>query len=168
MDKKLLKFFWGLGLLLVPFAFRRKHLKTLLLTFFIKGYLVSFIDQIVVKRKQLKYPVRNFQNYFKTSILFDYFLFPLLCVFYHRTTEKKKGLAILLNAFFYSIPVTLIEGILEKKTNLIHYKNQWTRWISFATLTGTLWTVRILVVLINKFNRDETKPAQNPPNSFKS
>lgn len=160
MDKKLLKIFFGFGLLLVPFAFRRENLKTLLLTFFLKGYISSFLDQVVVKKKQVVYPTRNFPKFFKTSILFDYLLLPLLCVFYFRTTQAKKFWGTVLSVFYYTLPVTLVEGILEKKTRLINYKNTWSRWVSFTTLTLTFWFVRGLVTMVTKLNVEGSSQTQ--------
>ena len=76
MQKKLLRIILGVGLLLIPFAFKREKLKDWLLIFFLKGYISSFLDQIIVKKKQISYPVRFMSKYFDSSILFDYLLFP--------------------------------------------------------------------------------------------
>ena len=52
MQKKLLRIILGVGLLLIPFAFKREKLKDWLLIFFLKGYISSFLDQIIVKKKR--------------------------------------------------------------------------------------------------------------------
>ena len=152
MQKKLLRIILGVGLLLIPFAFKREKLKDWLLIFFLKGYISSFLDQIIVKKKRISYPVRFMSKYFDSSLLFDYLLFPLLCVFYNRTSEKSNLHSIFLQSFIYSTPMTVLEVILEKKTNLIRYKKNWNWLITYSTLVVTFLFVRGFIVIIRKFN----------------
>ena len=152
MQKKLLRIILGVGLLLIPFAFKREKLKDWLLIFFLKGYISSFLDQIIVKKKRISYPVRFMSKYFDSSILFDYLLFPLLCVFYNRTSEKSNLHSIFLQSFIYSTPMTVLEVILEKKTNLIRYKKNWNWLITYSTLVVTFLFVRGFIAIIRKFN----------------
>ena len=152
MQKKLLRIILGVGLLLIPFAFKREKLKDWLLIFFLKGYIASFLDQIIVKKKRISYPVRFMSKYFDSSLLFDYLLFPLLCVFYNRTSEKSNLHSIFLQSFIYTTPITVLEVILEKKTNLIRYKKNWNWLITYSTLVVTFLFVRGFIVIIRKFN----------------
>lgn len=152
MQKKLLRIILGVGLLLIPFAFKREKLKDWLLIFFLKGYISSFLDQIIVKKKRISYPVRFMSKYFDSSLLFDYLLFPLLCVFYNRTSEKSNLHSIFLQSFIYTTPITVLEVILEKKTNLIRYKKNWNWLITYSTLVVTFLFVRGFIVIIRKFN----------------
>ena len=152
MQKKLLRIILGVGLLLIPFAFKREKLKDWLLIFFLKGYIASFLDQIIVKKKRISYPVRFMSKYFDSSLLFDYLLFPLLCVFYNRTSEKSNLHSIFLQSFIYTTPMTVLEVILEKKTNLIRYKKNWNWLITYLTLVTTFLFVRGFIVIIRKFN----------------
>jgi hypothetical protein len=152
MQKKLLRIVLGVGLLLIPFAFKREKLKDWLLIFFLKGYISSFLDQIIVKKKHVAYPVRFMSKYFDSSILFDYLLFPLLCVFYNRTSEKSNLNSIFLQSFIYSTPMTVLEVILEKMTNLIRYKKKWNWLITYFTLVTTFLFVRGFIAIIRRFN----------------
>ena len=156
MQKKLLRIILGVGLLLIPFAFKREKLKDWLLIFFLKGYISSFLDQIIVKKKQISYPVRFMSKYFDSSLLFDYLLFPILCVFYNRTSEKSNLHSIFLQSFIYSTPMTVLEVILEKKTNLIRYKKNWNWLITYSTLVVTFLFVRGFIAIIRKFNIENT------------
>lgn len=155
MQKKLLKIILGIGLLSIPFAFKRKRLKDWLLIFFTKGYISSFIDNVIVKNKNISYPIRFLPKYFSLSILFDYLLFPLLCVFYNRTSLKSKPISILLQSLFYSMPMTVFEVILEKYTNLIKYKKSWNWMITYSTLVVTFLFVRGFMFVTRKFNIEE-------------
>ena len=152
MQKKLLRIILGVGLLLIPFAFKREKLKDWLLIFFLKGYISSFLDQIIVKKKHISYPVRFMSKYFDSSILFDYLLFPILCVFYNRTSEKSNLHSIFLQSFIYSTPMTVLEVILEKKTNLIRYNKKWNWLITYSTLVVTFLFVRGFIAIIRKLN----------------
>jgi len=156
MQKKLLRIVLGVGLLLIPFAFKREKLKDWLLIFFLKGYISSFLDQIIVKKKQISYPVRFMSKYFDSSLLFDYLLFPLLCVFYNRTSEKSNLHSIFLQSFIYTTPITVLEVILEKKTNLIRYKKNWNWLITYSTLVVTFLFVRGFIAIIRKLNIENT------------
>ena len=146
----------GIGLLLIPFAFKREKLKDWLLIFFLKGYISSFIDQIIVKKKKIVYPVRFMSKYFESSILFDYLLFPILCVFYNRTSENSNLKSILLQPFIYSTPMMILEIILEKYTNLIKYKRDWNWMITYLSLVITFLFVRGFIAIIRKFNIEST------------
>ena len=152
MQKKLLRIILGVGLLLIPFAFKREKLKDWLLIFFLKGYIANFLDQIIVKKKQISYPVRFMSKYFDSSLLFDYFLFPILCVFYNRTSEKSNIRSIFLQSLIYTTPMTVLEVILEKNTNLIRYNKNWNWLITYSTLVVTFLFVRGFIVIIRKFN----------------
>ena len=160
MQKKLLRIILGVGLLLIPFAFKREKLKDWLLIFFLKGYISSFLDQIIVKKKRISYPVRFMSKYFDSSLLFDYLLFPLLCVFYNRTSEKSNLHSIFLQSFIYTTPMTVLEVILEKKTRLIKYNKDWNWLITYSTLVVTFLFVRSFIAIIRKLNI-ENPPIQN-------
>ena len=161
MQKKLLRIILGVGLLLIPFAFKREKLKDWLLIFFLKGYISSFLDQIIVKKKQISYPVRFMSKYFDSSLLFDYLLFPILCVFYNRTSEKSNLHSIFLQSFIYSTPMTVLEVILEKNTNLIRYKKNWNWLITYLTLVITFLFVRGFIAIIRKFNIENPSIRKN-------
>ena len=152
MQKNLLRIIFGIGIFLIPFAFKREKLKDWLLIFFVKGYISSLINQIIVKKKHIVYPVRFMSKYFDLSILFDYFLFPLLCVFFNRTSEKSNLLSIFVQTFLYSTPMTILEVFLEKYTKLIKYKKGWNWVITYFTLVVTFLFVRGFITIIRKLS----------------
>ncbi|MGM0878851.1 MAG: CBO0543 family protein [Bacillota bacterium] len=155
MDKKLLKIFFSVGVLLIPFAFRRNKLKDWLLVFFIKGYISSILATILVQKKEFYYPVRFVPKIFKISITFDYLLFPLIGVFFNQTTLNSKPLQIFFQSLLFSIPMTIIEALLERYTKLINYKKGWNSLTSFWTLTTTLLFVRLFMSIIRKFHLED-------------
>lgn len=155
MDKKILKFLLGIGVLLLPFAFKRKKLTEWFLVFFIKGYISSILATIMVEKKKFYFPVRFKPKIFKISIVFDYLLFPLLCVFFNRTTLHSKPIQIFFQAFFYSLPMTIIEAVLERFTKLIKYNKGWTWFTTLWALMSTFLFVRLFMAIIRKLNIEE-------------
>jgi hypothetical protein len=155
MQKPLLKLFFSIGFLLIPFAFKRKNLKDWLLVFFVKGYISSFIATIVVNNKQISYPVRFIPKFFRISVLFDYFLFPILCVFFNRTTLSSKPIHVVYQSLLYSLPMTILEIFLEKYTKLIRYKHNWNWIITYITLSITFLMVRLFMSIIRALHVEE-------------
>ncbi|MEB1806294.1 MAG: hypothetical protein LPK26_03130 [Bacillaceae bacterium] len=155
MQKNLLKVILCIGLFSIPFAFKRENLKDWLLIFFLKGYISSFLNQVVVRSKAVSYPIRFMPKYFKLNILFDYLLFPLLCVLYNRTSVKSKPFSIILQPMIYSIPITIIEFVLEKYTKLIEYKKNWNWVITYSTLVITFLFSRVFISITRKLHIDK-------------
>ncbi|MCA1029465.1 hypothetical protein LCL95_00305 [Bacillus timonensis] len=153
MEKVILRYLLLLGIGLVPFAFQRKNLKEWLLVFFLKGYISSFLANVVVKNKNISYPIRFLPKYFHISILFDYLLFPLLGVFFNRTTYRTKWPSTILQSMLYSAPMTILEVIFERKTGLIRYKKNWSWVVTYGTLVWTFLFVRGAMGLFRKFSK---------------
>jgi hypothetical protein len=102
--EKIIKFFCCLGLLLIPFAFKRENLKEWLLVFFVKGYITSFIGHFAVKGKQVSYPIRFLPKFFKINIVFDYSLFPILCFFIIEHHFFQRLLLLYFKHYFIACP----------------------------------------------------------------
>ncbi|MGJ9386164.1 CBO0543 family protein [Salipaludibacillus sp. CF4.18] len=158
IQKNILRIVLVLGFLQLPFAFKREKLKDWLLVFFLKGYISSFIASVVVKNKNITFPIRFMPKYFDISVVFDYLLFPLLCVFFNRTTLTSKPTQCFFQSLCYSLPMTIIEIILERYTDLINYKKNWNWIITYSTLVITFLSVRVFMSLIRKLNieKEET------------
>lgn len=83
--------------------------------FLYKSYYASLVDNLIVKRGYVQYPTR-FPRQVKTSVLFDYILFPITCVFYNQLTKDSRIIQCLLKVLYFSIPMTIAELWLEKYT----------------------------------------------------
>lgn len=132
-------FFWML----------RSPIKDWLITFLLKSVITAITDCFIIAADLLDYPVRFFPKAFHTNIVFDFLVFPTLCVFYNITTEHSKLKSILVQALFYSIPVTLLELWAEKNTELIHYKH-WNAFVTLITLIATFLLVRGAIAIVRK------------------
>lgn len=145
-----------LGLVSLPFLFKKKPTKDWIIVFLIKAVYSIFWDTLVVKYKKVTYPVRLFPKLFKINVAFDFLLFPIACVIYNQLTYRKTNFwEIVLKAFYLSVPIIVIEIWLEKTKGFIKYKDGWNWFISFVTLTLSFWIVRLLMALIRKFDKLE-------------
>lgn len=98
----------------------------------------------VVKLELIEYPVRLLPHFYDTSILFEVWVFPILCVLYNQTTRSKGLGPIIGYAALYSTAITALEYVLERYTNLITYIS-WTWFTSFYTLMITFLLSRSFI-----------------------
>jgi hypothetical protein len=159
-DRLILNGFTLLGFILLPIALYRKPRKDWIIVFLLKTLISGFLGNIVASKKYLEFPVRHIPEAFKSSVVYDYLLFPLLCVFYNQTTFHSKLSGIVSQAFLYSMPMTGIEYILEKKTNLIKY-NTWKWYYTLFSLAGTFMIVRGAIAVIRKLSSTEPDKLEN-------
>jgi len=156
MEKKLLY-----GLLIVctasfPFLFKGPKVRENLVIFFAKGVLATLVDAYVVGTKRVKYPVRPFSKIFKTNIIYDMLFFPLLSVLWVKQSYNDKLGGIILKSFTWSIPMSISQWFLEKRTGLFKW-NKWSPIHTFLSVSFTLFTIRALVSLIKKLDRVKVK-----------
>ncbi|MGQ5389794.1 MULTISPECIES: CBO0543 family protein [unclassified Paenibacillus] len=127
-----------------------------LTVFFAKGVLSSSIDSIFIKRKRIEYPVRPYPKIFDTNILYDLLFYPLLSVLWVRSTYDTKPSVTILRSLYFSVPMSLAQWILEKKTNLFKWKS-WSILHTFVSINFTLFTIRGFVGLLKEWTK-ENKP----------
>ncbi|MGC5326897.1 CBO0543 family protein [Brevibacillus sp. SYSU BS000544] len=149
MERMLLRALFLVCMGSIPFLFRKPKLNVWLTVFFMKGVLASIIDNIVVNSGRVKYPVRPLSKTFDINILFDYLLFPLLSVLWVRMSYNVKPLTMVIQSLCFSVPMSIGQWVLEKKTKLFHWNN-WTPLHTFASVNLTLWTVRGFVAILKK------------------
>jgi hypothetical protein len=152
-DKNLLKIISILGISGWAFLFRKGPIKDWFLVYLFKTLITTMIDGPVVKKKLVSYPYRYLSKYFDTNIIFDYVLFPLLCVFYSQFTYKLNPFKTIFSVFLFSVPMTAIQGVLEKYTRLVKYSRKWSWLHTLSVLTMTFWSSRGFIALIRFLNR---------------
>lgn len=150
MDRIHLWVLLALGLILLVFSLRKPPIKDVILVFLLKAYFSTFFGVIVVEKHLLDYPVRFLGQYFDTSILFEYFLYPIMCVCFYRTSYHSSFFGIVGQCALYTAALTFIEVLYEKYTNLITY-HTWTWMHSFVTIFLLSFSVRMLMKLINRW-----------------
>jgi hypothetical protein len=148
-EKNTLRFLLVFGIIAFTNLMRKPPTKDWMLIFLFKGFLSSILDNIVVTKGYIKYPVKLFKT-FDISFIFDYLLYPVACVYYNQLTKTSNVFGILIKTFCFSIPMTLIEHFLESRTSLIKFKKGWNTLTSFYTMTLTFLVSRSFIAIMRK------------------
>jgi hypothetical protein len=156
LERRVLKVLFILGIGSFFNLIRKPPTKDWLIIFFLKSYISTFLDNLAVKKGYLKYPVNLFKT-FDVSVLFSYLIFPVCCVYFNQVTKNSSMKGILLKCLLFSAPSAIIEHFLERKTRLIKYKKSWTSMHSFGSIAITFLTVRFLMALIRKKDKEQQK-----------
>ncbi|WP_099158283.1 CBO0543 family protein [Virgibacillus ndiopensis] len=133
----------------IPFLFKKKGLIIWLLVFFSKGVLATIVDNFAVGTGRIKYPVRFFPKIFKTNILYNLLYFPLLSVVWSQITYYAPPTSILLKSLYFSVPMSICQWWMEKKTRLFEWK-RWSIFHTFLCVNFSLFTIRGFVSIIKK------------------
>ncbi len=134
----------AITLLLFLFAVDWRHFHDWVVVFLFKCTLDFAWGSAIVSTHLLKYPHRLLPQYYETNILFELWVFPVLCILYNQVT-RTRGLATIIGyALLFSAGIIAIEYPLEKYTGLINYID-WTAFTSFYTLTVTFLLSRAFI-----------------------
>ncbi|MEK3854346.1 CBO0543 family protein [Cytobacillus sp. FSL H8-0458] len=137
---------------------RKPPIKDWLIVFFLKSYIATFLDNLLVRKGYLKYPVNLFKT-FDVSVLFSYIIFPITCVYFNQQTRNSGLKGILLKSLIFSIPSAIAEHFLEKHTQLIKYKKSWNSYYSFISIMATFLLTRGIMGVISKSSEKQKNPA---------
>ncbi len=147
------------GLVATTLTIKRRGIKEMLIVYLLKCTISSFLDQIVVNKGCLKYPVRLFPKAFKTSVLFDYLMFPWGCVAYYKLTKDTNIKNWITKLLMFVIPMSLLELLLLKKTRLITFK-KWSISTTVLSEATVCLGIRFLMELVNKWAKDDSQSTQ--------
>ncbi len=157
-EKYTLRFLLVFGLIMFANLMRKPPTKDWLLIFLFKGYISSILDKTIVTKKKIIYPVK-LVKWFDISFVFDYILFPVVCVYYNQITKSSSLIWIIIKIFYFSIPMTLLEYFFETRTSLIKFRNGWNIYHSFLTMSLSFLVSRAFIALIR--NADNTNVPEN-------
>lgn len=129
---------------LLIFAVDWRYFRDWIAIFLFKVMIDFLWGSPVAKLNLIEYPVRLLPHYYDTSILFEVWVFPVLCILYNQTTRTKGMGPIIGYAMLYSAAITALEYVLERYTNLITYVS-WTWFTSFYTLMITFLLSRSFI-----------------------
>ena len=149
MEKVILWALFLLGITLFFFSLRKPLIKDSILIYLLNTYISTFVGVLVVEKKMLEYPIRFLSNYFKSSLLYEYLLFPVVCIYFYQTTYHSRYRGIFLQGILYTSTLTIIEVLFERYTDLIEY-HTWTWKHTFISTFFLIFFIRILMQLINK------------------
>lgn len=124
----------GVTLLLLLFAVEWQYFSDWIVIFLFKCLLDFAWGSPVVELKLVEYPIRLLSHYYDTSLLFELWVFPVLCILYNQVTRERGFWPIIGYAVLFSAGITAIEYPLELYTNLIRYID-WNWFTTLYTLT---------------------------------
>jgi hypothetical protein len=94
---------------------RKPPIKDWLIIFLLKSYISSIIDNILVKKGYLKYPVKWIKT-FDFSVIFSYLIFPVSCIYYNQVTKNSSVFGIIFKCLLFTLPSTIVELWFERNT----------------------------------------------------
>lgn len=148
-----------IALLLLIFAVDWRYFRDWLVVFLF-ACLIDFLwGSPVVRQRLLEYPVRLLPQCFDTSILFEAWVLPVLCILFNQGTRQRRLGAIIGYALLFSAGITAVEYQLERFTSLIHYLH-WHWYTSFFTLTITFLVSRAFIAFF-RWGCDHFDPNRN-------
>ncbi len=154
LEMNILKALFIISLGLFINLLRKPPIKDWLLVFFLKSYFATFIDNLLVRKGFLKYPV-NLISGFDISVLFSYLLFPISCVYFNQITKTSSVFDIVKKCLYFSVPSAIAEHFLERKTKLISYKKSWNSYYSFLSIAFSFLIVRALMGMIRSLSKTQ-------------
>jgi hypothetical protein len=131
-------------LLLLIFAVDWRYFRDWIVVFLFKSVLDLAVSSPIVELKLIKYPIRLLPDFYDTSIFFELWVFPVLCILYNQVTREKGIGSIIAYAMLFSAGITAIEYPLELYTKLITYL-KWSWFTTFCTLTITFLISRAFI-----------------------
>ncbi|MDD3653914.1 MAG: hypothetical protein PHO01_06995 [Desulfotomaculaceae bacterium] len=132
------------GLLLLIFAVNWTYFRDWIAIFLYKCVLDSLLGTYVVIANHIEYPYRQLPHIFKMSLLFEYWIFPILCILFNQITRERGIWSIILYAAAFSAGITLVEYPLERYTQLIRYID-WSSSTTFFALFMTFLSSRAFI-----------------------
>lgn len=118
------------------------------ISFLFQQFVTWFLGLLVVEWRLIEYPVRELAQVNETSFTFEFFVYPVISIFFILYYPKWSSLP---KRFLYtaalSTTITIIEVVFELYTDLINY----TGWKWYTTWITVFLTLGLLRLFINWF-----------------
>lgn len=134
----------GIACLVSVCFISRKHAAKASFIFLLTQFFSWILGLVVVEFGWIEYPVRELAKANATSFLFEYFLLPIIAVFFVLYYPFSKPLKI--KILYYAAIIssfTLIEYFVEKYTLIIKY-NTWKWYWTFISETLVFYMVMVI------------------------
>ncbi|TCP55622.1 hypothetical protein EV586_103275 [Tumebacillus sp. BK434] len=121
----------------------KRKLREAVLLFLFPQAITWLFGLVVVKWKLIEYPVRSLPKVTRSSIDFEYFVYPALVVLFNLHFPEQGSR---LKRFFWyagaTVGITAFEKVLEVYTDLIEYHG-WEWYWTFLTVWVTFYISRL-------------------------
>ncbi|MFD1039054.1 CBO0543 family protein [Virgibacillus byunsanensis] len=156
MDRLLLWLLLIIGIGLLLFSLRKVLITDWVIIFLLTAYFSVFLGVLVQGNEMLDYPVRFLSAYFETSLLYEYLLLPVVCIYFYHSSYHSSYLMIVLQSALYTAILTILEVIFERYTNLIQY-HKWSWMHTFISIFLLLIFIRFIMRLIRWKERNKNE-----------
>lgn len=107
-------------LLLFIFAVDWRYFRDWVVVFLFKALLDITIAAALVKAGFFVYPFRLLTRYYDSSLLFDAWVFPVLCILYNQVTRERGIVPIVYYAVLFSAGMTIMEYVLAGTVHCVN------------------------------------------------
>lgn len=150
----ILYFVWGvtaISLFFIPQARLREASISYLFLLFVSW----FAGLLVVELNLIKYPVRELASVNKTSFTFEFFVYPVIGIFFNLFyPENRSRLLRFLYSSAICTGIIIPEVIIERYTDLIEYVH-WTWYVSWISVFATLSLLRLFYSWFFKLGQEK-------------
>ncbi|QOY38400.1 CBO0543 family protein [Anaerobacillus isosaccharinicus] len=118
------------------------HYRKASISFLFQQFSAWFLGILVVQWNLIEYPVRELASVNQTSFTFEFFVYPVIGIFFNYFYPTNSSLfRRILYYCFICTAITIPEVIIEKNTDLIHYVSwHWT--VTWMSVYATLFLLR--------------------------
>ncbi|MBP1155573.1 MULTISPECIES: CBO0543 family protein [unclassified Paenibacillus] len=136
---------WVLSFLLI-FAIPRDKLRVAMVAFLFKQMITWFLGLVVVELGLLVYPVRCLPEVNRTSFIYEYLAYPMVCAVFNARYPSHRSRWFQLGYYAaYCTVLTLTEVLIEIYTDLIEYIH-WNWFWTWSSLFITFFMTRLFCV----------------------
>jgi hypothetical protein len=128
----------------ILFFIPKNKFRLAVVAFLFNQVITFLIGLLTVELGRIEYPVRLFPSINRSSFTFEYYVFPIICAAFIVWYPNGRSRIIQLGYYvsFCSVMV-ILEVILERNTELIHYIN-WEWYYTWITLFLSFFLVKLL------------------------
>jgi hypothetical protein len=152
LEKVIIYSVWVIGFVSLWFIPKNKYFEVSFI--FLFAQLQTWIfGLIVVEFGLIQYPVRELSKANSTSFTFEYFIMPIMCIFFNLYFPDTKSTP--LKILYYIeclLPFTLIELIVERYTLILKYTH-WHGYLTFISMLIVFYIVRMVYKWFFKINK---------------
>jgi hypothetical protein len=152
LERFLIYSVWFIGFVSLWFIPKHKYFEASFI--FLFAQLQTWIfGLLVVEFGLIEYPVRELSKANSTSFTFEYFIMPIMCIFFILYfPDTKKIPSKMLFYIEFLLPFTIIEVIVERYTLILKYI-QWHWYFTFISMLIVFYIVRVGYKWFFKINK---------------
>ena len=143
LEKIIIYSVWVVGFLSLLFIPRHKFYEASFIFFFTQ-FPTWILGLTVVEFGLIEYPVRELSRANSTSFTFEFFIMPVMCIFFNLYFPKTKSVTQkILYYIVFILSFTFIELLAERYTQIIKYIH-WHWYFTFISMVIVFYIIRVV------------------------